>query len=763
MVELRTLGTLELVGDDGAALVSVLAQPRRVALLCYLAVAKPYGYHSRDTILSLFWPELDAAHASHALRQAVYFLRRGTRAISVVSRADGALAMDPAVVSCDVRALDQALAEGRLQDALALYRGQLLPGFHASEAAGFERWLEGERVRLHQRVAAAAESMSQQEEERGDAFAAARWAERAAELSPADELVFRRRFQLLYRMGDRAAALRAYQTLTETLRSEYDLEPSDETRALVELIRDQPDSSRTIRPAAEPLTTAAPPAEALSRRPPQRPKQLSALWLGITILLIAAAFYGAPLLRRDRPVRAVNSSPHPVIAVLPFSRGDSNDRDARLAEGLMDDLITKLARGGQLRVISATSALAFRDLRMDTRTLADSLGIANLVEGRLETDGDSIRLNARLIDAQSRATLWSDSYRAELRQMFSIEDEIVSAVGSRLGKSVGQPSPQLAVTAEYMQAHELFLQAQNPVLQRTVSGSRRRLELYEHAVAADSTYAPAYAGIAHAYLNSIVTDALRLPPLALIARADAAASRATSLDSTSSFALDALGKTRLAQYRFGQADSLLRRALGRDPANTRIREHIIWLHIFTGRRAEALSNARLAAADDPLSATMASELARALMVNGDCKAALEHVKGLMRLKPTPLRAAPIAAQCHAQQGKWSEAIAVLRGPGERIPFTRALLAFLLAGAGRTQEAVSIRDSLVAINERGEGGAFPAAVAYAGLRDFDAAFEWLDKAIDDHSLLFSLMEPAFDELRQRPQFRRVATRLGIKQW
>lgn len=764
MVELRTLGTLELAADDGSSVVSVLAQPRRVALFCYLALARPYGYHPRDTMLSLFWPELDVAHASHGLRQAVYFLRRRIGADSVVSRADGALAIGHDSVWCDVRVLDQALSEGRFQDALTLYRGELLPGFHASEAPEFERWLDYERAQLAQRVAAAAWSLSDQAEQRGDAGAATRWAEHAAQMSPGNEVVFRRLIQLLHRVGDRAAALRAYHAFAVSLKNEFDLDPSSETRALVATIRGGRDAIDALPQELDAPAARLPPAVASPHLPVERRRPRRALWLGIIALLMAAVATGVTLLRRDRAARAVTiASDQPVIVVLPFSTRTNDERDARLAEGLTDDLITKLARGGKLRVVSATSAFAFRDLRMDTRLLADSLGINNLVEGRLETDGDSVRVNVRLIQARSRGTLWSDSYRRGLPHIFSVEDEIVAAVGRVLNVSIGRLAQSSPASPQYLQAHELFLQARNPVLQRTVTGARQRLDLYQRAVAADSTYAAAHAGIAHAYLNSIVTNALQLPLSVVIARADAAASRATKLDSMSSFAYDALGKTRLAQYRFPEADSMLQRALSLDPADSRIREHMIWLYIFTGRRAEALAQARIAVADDPLSAAIASELARALMVNGDCDAALEYAGALMRLQPPPLRAGPIAAQCHAAEGRWPDAIAALRGPGERIPFTRALLALFLARAGRIPEALAIRDSVVASSNRGEGGAFPAAVAYAGFRDFDAAFEWLEKSIDDHSLTFSIMEPAFAELRQQPKFRRIAAGLGIARW
>src|SRR5215207_8650771 len=116
MIDLRTLGTLELTSADDIGVGSVLAQPRRVALLCYLALALPRGFHRRDTLSAFFWPEPDADQARHALRQSVYFLRRALGAKTILSRGDEELAVAPEQLCCDVWALDAAVDQGRPAD-----------------------------------------------------------------------------------------------------------------------------------------------------------------------------------------------------------------------------------------------------------------------------------------------------------------------------------------------------------------------------------------------------------------------------------------------------------------------------------------------------------------------------------------------------------------------------------------------------------------------------------------------------------------------
>lgn len=248
MIELRTLGALELSGDDGTPTASVLTQPRRAALLCYLALASPWGFHRRDALYSLFWPEYDAEHARHALRQSLYFLRRALGARVVVSRGVEELALATGHVRCDAWEFERAVDERRPEAALALYRGDLLPAFHISDAPAFERWLDQERSRLRKRACEAAWTLAEARERNGDATGAANAGRRAAAFSPGDETELRRLMLLLDRLGDRAAAVRAYETFAADLEREYELVPSQQTRALLSTIRARPASDIEAAP-----------------------------------------------------------------------------------------------------------------------------------------------------------------------------------------------------------------------------------------------------------------------------------------------------------------------------------------------------------------------------------------------------------------------------------------------------------------------------------------------------------------------------------
>jgi DNA-binding SARP family transcriptional activator len=204
MIELRTLGTLSLRASDGREVDSLLAHSKRAGLLVYLSTARPRGFHRRDALLALFWPELDQERARTSLRKAIFQIRRSLGDEVIVGRGDEELRVADHLVWCDARALDEALDSGDAEGAIALYEGRFLDAFFVPEALGFERWMDEERSRLNGRAFDAAWQLAVRDEQAGNAFGAASWARRAAALAPHDECAVRRLIELLDRQGDRA-------------------------------------------------------------------------------------------------------------------------------------------------------------------------------------------------------------------------------------------------------------------------------------------------------------------------------------------------------------------------------------------------------------------------------------------------------------------------------------------------------------------------------------------------------------------------------
>jgi DNA-binding SARP family transcriptional activator/tRNA A-37 threonylcarbamoyl transferase component Bud32 len=274
MVRLHVLGPIALESSDGDELRSILAQPKRFALLAYLAAA-PRAFHRRDTLLAHFWPELDEARGRTALNQAVRFLRSelgGSSSSTIVSRGADELGIDSTQLWCDAVAFRDAIDAGRNGDALALYRGDFLAGFFSDRAPGFEEWAERERASLRNLAARAARALADAREHDEHYTTAVASARRAVELSDGDERVVRELLELLDRLGDRSGAVRAYDAFVRRLAEEFDTTPSVETVAVIDRIRARaPVSGATSDAPRDTTGSGEPNAAQVTNAPPSQP------------------------------------------------------------------------------------------------------------------------------------------------------------------------------------------------------------------------------------------------------------------------------------------------------------------------------------------------------------------------------------------------------------------------------------------------------------------------------------------------------------
>ncbi|HKP27954.1 MAG TPA: BTAD domain-containing putative transcriptional regulator [Gemmatimonadales bacterium] len=369
MFRLRILGTIDLRKADGSELSHVLTQPRRLALLVYLAVARPRGFHRRDTLLALFWSEQPLERARASLSRALYFLRHELGPGVLISRGDEDIGVNPDLLWCDAVALEE---EGP-----SLYRGDILTGFFVPGARGFEEWLEQERLRVREQAAGAAALLAEDAVAAGNLARAEKWGRRSLELSPFSESALQRLLLLLDRAGDRAGAHRAYREFAERIAVELEAKPSPETETIMAAIRarDLPGSDLTVHPSHRlPVSS--------SHRAPRRPR----LWILASVALLVASFVIliAGLRRSD-------ASPDQVY--LPAFAVDSADaalaREARLAA---DRMAVALAATGLVRVIAGT---------------ADPAGAGTVVLGAVYREEGHVRFVARIREARTGRIVWT--------------------------------------------------------------------------------------------------------------------------------------------------------------------------------------------------------------------------------------------------------------------------------------------------------------------------------------------------------------------
>ena len=236
VARLTVLGGTDL-RRNGMRVSAVLTQPKRLAVLAYLAARPPGTFVRREHLLGVFWPESTGDRARTSLRQTLHFLRREVGPETLVNRGQHEIGVHQAHLWCDAAAFDAALVEGRARDAVELFGGEFLRALYVPGSVAFENWLDARRRHFGRAAGSAAWSLAESEEAAGNLVGAAHWARRAADLLPLDELRARQVMELLHRAGDTSGALGQFRVLERRLAREMEASPSAATRELFDRIR----------------------------------------------------------------------------------------------------------------------------------------------------------------------------------------------------------------------------------------------------------------------------------------------------------------------------------------------------------------------------------------------------------------------------------------------------------------------------------------------------------------------------------------------
>jgi DNA-binding SARP family transcriptional activator len=540
MIRFRAFGAADLQGHDGNELRALLSRPGQLALLTYLAVARPRGFHRRDTLIGLFWAETGQDHARNALRQAVHRLRHELGSDAILSRGAEELAVNSKDFWSDVGAFEDALVAGKVADALSHYRGDLLPGFFLSDTPGFEQWLEAKRAQLRDRAAGAAWGLSRAEAAGGELSMASYWARWAYALNPDDEADLRRLIDVLVRAGDHSGAIRAFEEFSERVSREYEIEPSNATRALVEPLRVHGTTPlplvtvrkrRTEFPPYTPLvTTPATVAEtrdiasAVALAPKRNWRRITAVAAiaASTLVLSAVAWRSAhtPSLRRE------------AIAVFPFSIRGSADL-AYLREGMVDLLSAKLDGAVGLRSVDPRAVLsAVRASDSLDRAQPEAIaGISRRLAAGAFVIGDVVQLagrvnlSAAIYDVRDIShPITRVSVEGDVVALPQLVDQLAGRLLAAGTKGRDTSFARLAaLTTPSLPALTAFLEGEREFRAGHAEAAR---EAFRAALRADSTFALAYLRLATTQGWSFVTT---IDPRGLIRTARRYSSRLTPL------------------------------------------------------------------------------------------------------------------------------------------------------------------------------------------------------------------------------------------
>ncbi len=467
----------------------------------------------------------------------------------------------------------------------------------------------------------------------------------------------------------------------------------------------------------------------------------------------------------------------PSIAVLPFVNMSADEEQQYFADGMTEELLNALAKIRELRVAGRTSSFAYRGQERDLREIGDELGVRYLVEGSVRKQGDRIRITAQLVNADDAFHLWSETYDRTLEDVFAVQTEIAESIADALEVSLGLEAEEALVTpTSDLDAYDLYLAAQARLRQRG-EGVDEAVRLYSAAVARDSGWAPAWAGLAQAealvpyYSGTPGTSRDSTLWRSSLEKAERAALRALALDPSNASAEVALANVTRDRKEWRDSETHYLQALQIDPDNVEAHQQYAELLASIGRQYEAVRSARRALELDPTSAIRAFVLGYILTDNGGDAAAIVPLQRATEIDPELMRAQWALVIGWLRLGEFERARAVARtGMLPRIvaeegldtqqagELDQKLSAFI--------EAVQNRDGAALEALSSPEAASPWTLALIG--DMDRALAALARLVETYpgygaTWQTSLWSPDWDGVRQDPRFQEILRQMELEEF
>jgi len=481
--------------------------------------------------------------------------------------------------------------------------------------------------------------------------------------------------------------------------------------------------------------------------------------------------------RRSTHETTTTTIPEKSIAVLPFENLSHDADNAYLADGIQEEILTRLAKISELKVISRTSSSKFRGSPDSLRAIAVQLGVAHVLEGGVQKSGDAVRVNVQLIKATSDAHLWADTYDRKLTDVFVIETEIAKAIADKLkAKLTGREEEAIRnQPTENSEAHQLYLKGRYFWNKRTSDGLKTSIDYFNQAIDKDPAYGPAYAGLADAY--AVLPNYSRTPGKEAYPKAEAAAVKALEIDDKLAEAHIALANVRVWHKWAKAAEPEFKRGLELNPNySTGHQWYSIYLSVV-GRHDEAILEMEKAKELDPFSIIINTELGCPYLYSRRYDRAIEYFTEALEVDSNFPFAHFALAEAYDRTGRFNEALAEHE---KAIDLAHRGQAFDLAGGdaprawyaltGPLQNAYgALRgpiywqgrlESAKKLYEQGNATATGLAEIYSILGDKEQALAWLAKAYEesDDFLVFINIQPQFDKLHSDSRFQALVNKI-----
>ena len=453
------------------------------------------------------------------------------------------------------------------------------------------------------------------------------------------------------------------------------------------------------------------------------------------------------------------------IAVLPFVDLSPARDQEYFCDGIQEEILTRLAKVADLKVISRTSTQRFKRAPDNLPQIARQLGVAHILEGAVQRAEDQVRVHVQLIKAENDSHLWSEKYDRKLTDIFAVESEIAANIAAVLhAKLTGSQQRAIATRpTENTEAHQLYLKGIYFFNKRTAADLRTAIEYFENAIGKDPNYAPAYAGMADAY--TILSILGGEGPTLTVSKAKAAARKAIQLDDTLAEAHNSLGLV-LAYYEFDFAKSKkeFERAIELNPNYADAHHQFGNVNLIKiGEFDRAIAEGTRALALDPLSLIINTDLGQNYLMARRYEEAIEQSRNTIALDPRFYGAHWNLGEALQMKGQLREAIAEYEKTVELTddPTALAMLAQGYAKIGQTDKARNLLYELQQMSTDRYVGAVSFALVHLGLGEHEEALEEIERACRepvDPDVINLNIEPLLDPLRGDPRFERLVAKV-----
>jgi eukaryotic-like serine/threonine-protein kinase len=515
-------------------------------------------------------------------------------------------------------------------------------------------------------------------------------------------------------------------------------------------------SMLALEPAARPGTNEL--AARLQRCSPEA-RSARRMWIALAAAALVVLGMSALFVFQSSRIQnaALNPAPEKSIAVLPFENRSEDKANAYFADGIQDEILSRLSKIADLKVISRTSTQHYKSAPANLREIASQLGVAHILEGSVQKSGDAVRVNVQLIKAANDSHLWADTFDRKLTDIFSVESEVAKAIADTLKAKLTGAEEQLiaARPTSDVTAYELYLKGRVLWGKRGGDNIRQAIAFYEQAIVRDPNYAPAYAGLAEAYvILPIYTDA---PAREAYANAKAAALKALQLDDKLAEAHNALAMVLFLYLDIAGSIPEFQRAIALNPNYATAHHWYGFNPLATlGRFDEAIAESKRAVELDPLSPVINSDLGSNLMVARRYDEAIAQLRKTLEIDPTFSLAHGALGEALQFKGDLPGAIAEYTKAQElgADPRDRVLLAAAKAQSGDKDAAVRMLAELEEASRNREIPGAQRAVLYTSLGNRTEAIRCLERSVADHDtqdVAWIKVYPTWDPLRGDPRF------------